>query len=87
MSTSSISSSMHSQWQQFQQEVQKLGQDLASGDLSAAQADLVTLRSESQFSQLFDQLGRDMESGDLPGAQSDFFLLQQLLENNSSPER
>lgn len=48
MSTSGISSSSFSNYenqiQQFQQEFQQLGQDLQSGNLAAAQQDFVTLQ-------------------------------------------
>ena len=46
MSTSSISSSMFTQLQQFQQEFQQLGQDLQSGNLSGAQSDFATLQKD-----------------------------------------
>jgi outer membrane protein assembly factor BamD (BamD/ComL family) len=37
---------MSSQFQQFQQEFQQLGQDLSSGNISAAQSDFVTLQND-----------------------------------------
>lgn len=46
MSTSSISSSMFTQLVQFQQDFQQLGQDLQSGNVSAAQSDFVTLQND-----------------------------------------
>ena len=45
MSTSGITSSMSSQFQQFQQEFKQLGQDLQSGNLSSAQSDFATIEN------------------------------------------
>jgi len=45
-SNSDIQSSQ-SEFQKFQQELQQLGQDLQSGNLSAAQADFVTLQQDA----------------------------------------
>ena len=61
--------------QQFTQEFQKLGADLQSGNLAAAQADFATLQqiqaasstsspqSNSPIAQLFNQLSQDLKSG------------------------
>lgn len=46
MLTSSISISMSSQLQQFQQNFQQLGKGLSSGNLSAAQSDFATLQKD-----------------------------------------
>jgi len=91
MSTSSISSSMFSQLQQFQQEFQQLGKDLTSGNLSAAQSDFATLQkdmpqasssastaqSSNPIAQAFSQLSQDLQAGNLSAAQQDYANLQQ----------
>ncbi len=97
MSTSGITSSMFSQMQQFQQDFQQLGQDLQSGNTSAAQSDLVTLennlpqtnstsasQSNSPIAQAFNQLAQDLQSGNLSGAQSDYSTLQQDFQTMAS---
>jgi hypothetical protein len=48
MSTSGITGSMSSQFQQFQQDFKQLGQDLQSGNISSAQSDFVTLQNDLQ---------------------------------------
>src|SRR5580698_2318652 len=64
------SASPQSQKQQVQQEVQKLGQDLSAGNLSAAQADFATLQkdapqtaSTSQNNNPIDQALQSQSSG------------------------
>ena len=47
MGTYSISGSISSQWQQFQQEFKQLGSDLSSGNISAAQSDFATLERDA----------------------------------------
>ena len=104
MSVSGISSSnlfanqtIQNQVQQFQKEFQKLGQDLQSGNLSAAQSDFVTLQqlgpqssstssaqSNSPIAQAFNQLAQDLKSGNLSGAQQDFAQIQQAFQNQAS---
>ena len=95
MSTFSISGSMFSQLQQFQQEFQQLGKDLTSGNLSAAQTDFATLekdmpqtgsstsatQSGNQIAQAFSQLSKDLQAGDLSAAQQDYANLQQDFQN------
>ncbi len=77
----------------IQQDFQQLGQDLQSGDLSAAQTDFTTLQSaqaqsssstassptspSSALASEFTQLGQDLQSGNLSAAQSDFSTIQQ----------
>ena len=83
---SSGSQAVSTPQQQFQKEFQKLGQDLQSGNLSAAQADFATLQpnsssasvptSSSTIAQEFNQLGKDLQSGNLSAAQQDFSNLQ-----------
>jgi len=91
MSTSSISGSMFSQLQQFQQEFQQLGKDLTAGNLTAAQSDFATLekdmpqtsssasaaQSSNPIAQAFSQLAQDLKAGNLSAAQQDYANLQQ----------
>jgi outer membrane protein assembly factor BamD (BamD/ComL family) len=82
--------------QSFQKEFQQLGQDLQSGNLSAAQADFATLQQNSPSSsaaaaqtsspiaQAFSQLGKDLQSGNLAGAQQDFSTIQQDVQSQST---
>jgi outer membrane protein assembly factor BamD (BamD/ComL family) len=65
----------------FGEDIRQLGQDLQSGDLSAAQQDLTSLQqdgssgsasashSNNPVSQAFNQLSVDLQSGNLAGAQ------------------
>ncbi len=76
--------------QQLQQQLQKLGQDINSGSLSAAQPDFATLQgdlaqgsssagssqSSNPVAQAFNQLSSDLQSGNLSAAQKDFSTLQ-----------
>jgi outer membrane protein assembly factor BamD (BamD/ComL family) len=77
-------------WQQIQQEFQQLGQDLQSGNLSAAQADFATLQrlnpqanstsssqSTNPIAQEFNQLEQDLQSGNTSAAQQDYTKIQQ----------
>ncbi|MGA9509412.1 MAG: hypothetical protein WBV55_12415 [Candidatus Sulfotelmatobacter sp.] len=103
MSVSGISSSslfntsgVQSIFQQFQQTFQQLGQDLQSGNLSAAQSDFATLQklgtqnstataqSNSPIAQAFSQLAKDLQSGNLSAAQQDFATIQQDFKNQSA---
>jgi hypothetical protein len=99
MSVSGISSSslfdyntqsVQNRKQQFQQEFQQLGQDLQSGNLSAAQADFATLQqlgpqtnstsssqSSNPIAQEFSQLSQDLQSGNVSAAQKDYSTIQQ----------
>jgi outer membrane protein assembly factor BamD (BamD/ComL family) len=83
--------------QQFRQEFAQLGQDLQSGNLSAAQADFATLQQNQPQSNLassaqsnnpiataFNQLSSDLQSGNLPAAQQDYTTIQQDFQNRSS---
>jgi outer membrane protein assembly factor BamD (BamD/ComL family) len=82
--------------QQFQKEFQQLGQDLRSGNLSAAQSDFAALQQNSPSSsatasastsgsiaQAFSQLGKDLQSGNLSAAQQDFSNLQQDVQSGA----
>jgi len=108
MSTSGISSnslfsydsqSVQNKWQQVRQDFQQLGQDLQSGNLSAAQQDLVTLQqlhsegnststsqtqSQNPVQQDFSQLAQDLQSGNLSAAQQDYTKIQQDLQSQGA---
>ncbi len=89
--------SIQSKMQQMQKEFQQLGQDLQSGNLSAAQSDFATLQSLSPQSsttassatsessnpiaQEFAQLSQDLQSGNLSAAQQDFSTIQQDMQS------
>lgn len=99
MSTSGISSSTLSNYnslslrnnlRQSQLQFQQLGQDLQSGNTSAAQADLLTLQqlgpqssststsgSTDPIAQQFTQLSQDLQSGNLSAAQQEYSKIQQ----------
>ena len=77
-----------------QQEFQQLGQDLQSGDLSAAQSDLTSLeqlvlqsgssaapQTNSNIANAFNQLSKDLQAGNLSAAQKDFSALQVNAQN------
>src|SRR5271157_3625832 len=106
MSVSGISSSsllnynpqsVQNRMQQFQQEFQQLGQDLQSGNLSAAQADFATLQqlgpqtnstsssqSSNPIAQEFNQLSQDLQSGNVSAAQKDYATIQQSFQTQAS---
>jgi len=104
MSVSGISSSSlyntqnpQNSFQQIQQTFKQLGQDLQSGNLSAAQSDFATLQqlvpqlsssssaqSKSPIDQAFNQLAKDLQSGNLPAAQQDFTTIQQDAQSQSA---
>jgi hypothetical protein len=86
--------SLQSSTKQVQQEFQQLGQDLQSGDLSAAQSDLATLeklvpqsgssasaQTNSNTANAFNQLSQDLQAGNLSAAQKDYSALQVNLQN------
>lgn len=89
--------SVENNFQKAQQEFQQLGQDLQSGNLSAAQSDFATLQnlipqsssstatqSNSPIAQAFAQLGKDLQSGNLTAAQQDFTTIQQDFQNQAT---
>lgn len=104
MSVAGISSSLlnytpqsvQNNFQQFQKEFQQLGQDLQSGNLSAAQSDFATLQKDepqsssssasqnSPIAQAFSQLSKDLQSGNLSAAQQDYSSLQQDFQNQAT---
>jgi outer membrane protein assembly factor BamD (BamD/ComL family) len=89
---------MFSQLQQFQQDFRQLGQDLQSGNLSAAQSDFVTLQKDlpqtnsttstsqnnSPIAQAFSQLSQDLQAGNLSAAQQDYSTIQQDFQSQAS---
>jgi outer membrane protein assembly factor BamD (BamD/ComL family) len=104
MSVSGISSNLfgfsnltaQNQAQQIQQEFQQLGEDLQSGNVSAAQSDFTTLQqlvpnssttsstqSSNPLAQMFSQLGQDLQSGNLSAAQQDYANIQQDIQSHS----
>jgi outer membrane protein assembly factor BamD (BamD/ComL family) len=106
MSVSGISSStlfnysaqdIQSKMKQVQQEFQQLGQDLQSGNLSAAQSDFATLQqlmpqnnstsssqSNNPIAQAFNQLSKDLQAGNLSAAQQDYTTIQQDFQNQGA---
>ena len=79
--------------QQFMEDFQQLGEDLQSGNLSAAQADFATLQQigrrsisdptlqpSNPLSQAFAQLAQDLQSGDLSAAQKDYAQIQKVFQ-------
>lgn len=90
--------SVQNQIQQFQQQFSQLGQDLQSGNLSAAQSDFATLQanqpqgssstsssqSNSPIAQAFNQLSTDLQSGNLSAAQQDYSTIQSDFQNQSA---
>ena len=92
-STQSIQNTMR----KFQSEFQQLGQDLQSGNLSAAQADFATLQKlgpqtsstsslqiGNPIAQEFNQLAQDLQSGNLTAAQKDYTTIQQDFQNQGA---
>lgn len=77
-------SQMVNRSQQMHTAFQKLGSDLQSGNISAAQQDFATLTQtvpsstsgSNSISQRFTQLGKDIQSGNLSAAQQDFISIQ-----------
>jgi len=94
-----LTQSVQSKKQQFQQEFQQLGQDLQSGNMSAAQSDSATLKQDmpqssstttssaqsgSGIATAFRQLAQDLQSGNLTAARSDYATLQQDFQSASA---
>ncbi len=82
--------------QQARQIFQQLGQDLQSGNLSAAQTDLAALQPSasstassllqgtSPIAQEFKQLSQDLQSGNVSSAQQDYAKIQQDFQNQGA---
>ena len=77
---------------QMQQEFQQLGNDLSSGNLTAAQADFATIEQHApsgsssktnSMSQEFAQLGQDLQSGNLTSAQQDYSSIQKTMQQRA----
>lgn len=88
LSSYNVQNLQNNRQQQFQQEFQQLGQDLQSGNLSAAQSDFATLQpnspqtssssqSTNSIAQAFSQLGTDLQAGNTTAAQQDYANIQQ----------
>jgi ribosomal protein S20 len=85
-----------SRMQQFRQVFQQLGQDLQSGNLPAAQSDILTLQqsvppaasttssSKNRMAQDFSQLSADLKSGNISAAQKDYSAVQQDFQNRAT---
>jgi len=77
--------SLHAKTQNFQSELQQLGQDLQTGNLSQAQSDFSALsqtvsgsqQSNSSLSQAFGSLGSALQTGNLSAAQKAYATVQQ----------
>jgi outer membrane protein assembly factor BamD (BamD/ComL family) len=90
--------SVHSRIQQARQDFQQLGQDLQSGNLSAAQSDFAAMQKfgpqsssssstqgSSSVSQDFQQLSQDLQSGNTTAAQQDYSKIQQDFQSQAPP--
>jgi hypothetical protein len=89
------SQSVQNKMKEIQQEFQQLGQDLQSGNLSAAQSDYATLQQmapqsssstaqgNNPLAQAFQQLSQDLQSGNVSAAQQDYTKIQQDLQSQS----
>lgn len=84
-------------FQEIQQLFQQLGQNLQSGDLSAAQSTFSSLQnlvpqnsstsssqSNSPIARAFAQLGEDLQSGNISAAQQDYEAIQQDFQNQTT---
>jgi hypothetical protein len=101
MSVSGIFSSMGNNasavsYQLQNSQLQQLGKDLTSGNLSAAQSDFATLQqaftqlaamhsssTSNPVAQSFQRLSTDLKSGNLSAAQEDYSIIQQDLQSLS----
>jgi hypothetical protein len=83
-----------------QQSMQKLSQDLQSGNLSGAQSDFATLQASflqsssstaststatNPVAQALSQLGSDLKSGNLSSSQKDLSTVQQDIQSHGTP--
>jgi hypothetical protein len=85
---SGVTQSSQSSQQTFEQEFQQLGQDLSSGNLSAAQAEFQSMlpqgtttsgaqSSTNPLTTAMNQLATDLQSGNLSAAQQDYTTVKQ----------
>ncbi|MGA7567204.1 MAG: hypothetical protein WBW53_14210 [Terriglobales bacterium] len=99
LSSSFLQNQLSSASNPYQKDMEKLSQDLQSGNLSAAQSDFATLQkafapasastsatstSTNTVAQAFNQLSSDLQSGNLSAAQKDYSTLQQDLQGQSA---
>ena len=97
IASSSLFSYLAQNTQNKGHQFKQLGQDLQSGNLSAAQSDFAALQqngpqgnsssssqSSSPISQEFKQLSQDLQSGNLSAAQQDYSTIQQDFQNLSA---
>ncbi len=93
----STQQSVQSNRQKFQKEFQQLGQDLQSGNMSAAQSDFASLQqlgpqssstsstqSTSPIATELTQLSKDLQSGNVTAAQQDYTTLQQDFQSHAA---
>ena len=87
--------SVQNHYREFRQEFKRLGHDLQTGDLEAAQADFATLQSLRQPSPSanppstgkhpikdgYNQLAQDLQTGNLAAAQQDYLNLRQAYQH------
>lgn len=91
------SHSIQNNFQQFQKGLQQLGQDLQSGNMTAAQQDFTTLQqlgpqasstsgiqTNNPVAQDFSQLSQDLQAGNISAAQQDFSKVQQDFQSQAS---
>jgi hypothetical protein len=87
-----VQTSLQTNLQKFQQDFQQLGQDLQSGNTTAAQSDLTTLQqltgtaisSSNPLSQSLSQLSQDLQSGNISGAKQDYSSALQDVQNHAA---
>jgi cell division septum initiation protein DivIVA len=88
--------SLQSRIQQFKQGFEQLGQDLQSGNLSAAQSAFAALPKPGQnnstptnspIEQAFSQLAQNLQSGNLTGANQDYKLIEHDIQNRVSQQQ
>jgi len=95
LGSNNVQTTIQSRMQQFQTEFQQLGQDLQSGNISAAQSDFATLQqyapqgssssqSSNPIAQAFNQLSTDLQAGNTSAAQQDYANIQQDFQNQGT---
>ena len=95
LGSNNVQTTIQSRMQQLQTEFQQLGQDLQSGNISAAQSDFATLQqyapqassssqSSNPIAQAFNQLSTDLQAGNTTAAQQDYANIQQDFQNQGT---
>jgi hypothetical protein len=94
LGSNNVQTTIQSRMQQFQTEFQQLGQDLQSGNISAAQSDFATLQqyapqgsssqSSNPIAQAFNQPSTDLQAGNTTAAQQDYANIQQDFQNQGT---